>query len=225
MSITTTRLQDGLYYIHDPMCSWCWGFRPVWQQVQQTLTASFNKNEIVTAINIQYVIGGLAADTDQIMPAEMQLNIQKTWKIIQSEIPGTAFNFEFWTKNQPRRSTYPACRALIACRMQQASLEQDMLLAIQKAYYLQAKNPSDDAILLALAAEVGLDVAQFKRDFFSINCQQLLQQELSLSRRLDVSGFPSLVLVCNDSNTLINIHYTSSEAIVSNILASLNILS
>ncbi|MFT6977114.1 MAG: putative protein-disulfide isomerase, partial [Shewanella psychromarinicola] len=19
-----------LYYVHDPMCSWCWGYRPTW---------------------------------------------------------------------------------------------------------------------------------------------------------------------------------------------------
>ena len=23
-----------LYYVHDPMCSWCWGFVPVQQQLQ-----------------------------------------------------------------------------------------------------------------------------------------------------------------------------------------------
>jgi hypothetical protein len=30
-----TSSSDTLFYIHDPMCSWCWGFRSVWQQLHQ----------------------------------------------------------------------------------------------------------------------------------------------------------------------------------------------
>lgn len=220
MPESTQDLPTGLYYIHDPMCSWCWGLRPVWQQLQQDLRA-----ELATDLDIYYVLGGLAADTDQLMPESMQLTIQQAWKTIQSEIPGIMFNFDFWKNNQPRRATYPACRALIACRMQNPQLEQAMLLAIQQAYYLQAKNPSDDAVLLEISSKVGLDVGQFKENLNSAECQRLLQQQLDLAKRLEVSRFPSLVLIYNASNTLININYTNSEAIVSSILTSMHVAS
>jgi protein-disulfide isomerase-like protein with CxxC motif len=54
---------------------------------------------------------------------------------------GTEFNFDFWTKCQPRRDTYKACRAVIAASQQNA--EEAMIEAIQKAYYLRAMNPSE----------------------------------------------------------------------------------
>jgi putative protein-disulfide isomerase len=202
-----------LYYVHDPMCSWCWGFRPAWQQLQSALTDK---------VTIRYVLGGLAADSDLAMPAEMQTNIRETWAHIQQTIPGTAFNFDFWIHNQPRRSTYPSCRAVIAAGMQgQEPAAKNMLFAIQQAYYLQAKNPSDDALLIQLAAETGLDVTRFKTNFFSAECGRLLQQDLQLAAKLGAHSFPSLVLVHNDTNALISIDYTNSENIVSSILTEL----
>lgn len=202
-----------LYYVHDPMCSWCWGFRPVWQQVRSALAGE---------LTIRYLLGGLAADNDMQMPADMQANIKDTWAHIQKEIPGTEFNFAFWTQNQPRRSTYPACRAVIAAGLQgQARAADNMLLAIQQAYYLQAKNPSDSDVLIQLAIDSGLDVTRFKADLFSEQCEQLQQQDLHMVNKLGVRGFPSLVLTCNGSNTLISLDYTNAETIVSSILATL----
>ena len=44
-----------LYYIHDPMCSWCWAFRPTLTKVLAELPAH---------IEVQYLVGGLAPDSD-----------------------------------------------------------------------------------------------------------------------------------------------------------------
>lgn len=201
-----------LYYVHDPMCSWCWGFRPVWKQVQESLAAN---------VSVQYVLGGLAADTQQAMPVSMQETIKETWRNIQHEIPGTVFNFNFWTACQPRRSTYPACRAILAAEMQDVQQEKNMLLAIQQAYYLHAKNPSDNAVLLELASEIGLDCSQFKKDLVSARCEKRLRNEMQIAASLGVFSFPALVLSTNDCYTAIDIDYNNSDTIISNILKRL----
>ena len=85
-----------LYYVHDPMCSWCWGFRPTWTEIKANLPE---------AVEIKYLLGGLAPDSDEPMPESMQSDIAGYWKIIQQRIPGTQFNFDFWDKCEPRRST------------------------------------------------------------------------------------------------------------------------
>ena len=198
-----------LIYIHDPMCSWCWGFRPVWQQVQRAVAGK---------LDVRYVLGGLAADTDEPMPEEMRLNIIDNWRRIQREIPGTEFNYDFWTVCSPRRSTYPACRAIIACRMQQPALENEMLLLIQQAYYLQAKNPSELDVLAALAEQLGLDRRQFVDDIQSEACQNILSGEIELCREINISSFPSLVLKQGKSYTSLDIDYNSSRFILSQIV-------
>ena len=63
-----------LFYIHDPMCSWCWGFRPVWEQLEQQLS---------TTVKIVYIVGGLAPDSDQPMAIPMQQTLAATWQRIQ----------------------------------------------------------------------------------------------------------------------------------------------
>ena len=197
-----------LIYIHDPMCSWCWGFRPVWQQVQRAVAGK---------LDVRYVLGGLAADTDEPMPEEMRLNIIDNWRRIQREIPGTEFNYDFWTVCSPRRSTYPACRAIIACRMQQPALENDMLLLIQQAYYLQAKNPSELDVLAALSEQLGLDRRQFVDDMQSQVCQKILLEEIEFCREINISSFPSIVLKQGESCTSLDIDYNSSRFILNQI--------
>ena len=197
-----------LYYVHDPMCSWCWGFRPVWQEVKQALSGQ---------VNIQNVLGGLAADAQETMPQEMQQSIRGNWQRIQQEIPGTVFNYDFWSICKPRRSTYPACRAVIAAGFQGQEYADKMLFAIQQAYYLKAKNPSDYAVLKQLSRDIGLNAAQFEKDLNAVKCEDFLNLNLQLTSRLNVTGFPSLVLASNKDNALIYIDYNDSEVIVSEI--------
>jgi putative protein-disulfide isomerase len=195
-----------LYHVHDPMCSWCWGYRRVWDQLRAALPDS---------VNVVNVVGGLAPDTDQPMPLEQQKTIAGYWKNI-AEQTGATFNFEFWDKCQPRRSTYPACRAVLAAREQQA--EQGMIDAIQRAYYLRAMNPSNNSTLVTLAEELGLDVKRFSQDLKSPQTQAALEQNFALRRRIGVYSFPSLVLSHGDELIPIKVDYqtyqTSLDTIV-----------
>jgi len=199
-----------LYYIHDPMCSWCWGFEKTWHQVKQSLPKS---------ITVQYVLGGLAPDSHQAMSDEMRQYIQKNWLKIQQEIPGTDFNFDFWEKCSPMRSTYPACRAVIAAKNQDKKLEKTMINAIQNAYYLQAQNPSEPATLIQLAISIGLDQQQFIQDLNSSTTQKQLESDINLSKSLQSRGFPALIFSKNNVNYIINIDYNNSKAILEQILA------
>ena len=104
---------NKLYYVHDPMCSWCWGYRP---------TAELLFADLPKDIVRENVLGGLAPDSDEPMSDELLQRIPKHWRTIR-EMLGTEFNFDFWTECAPRRSTYPACRAVIAASFQVHRLE------------------------------------------------------------------------------------------------------
>ncbi len=102
-----------LYYFHDPMCSWCWGYRPVSDKLFSNLPAE---------IYLVRVLGGLAPDSNEAMPEELLRAIPGYWRKIE-KLLGTEFNFDFWINCQPRRSTYPACRAVIAASNQGLEVE------------------------------------------------------------------------------------------------------
>jgi len=175
-----------LYYVHDPMCSWCYAFRPAWLALRETLPPT---------LELRRLLGGLAPDTDQPMPMAMREYLEGTWRRIQSVVPGTEFDFGFWRRCEPRRSTFRACRAVIAARRQDAQLDEPMTAAIQDAYYRQARNPADVDTLVSLAVGLGLDQERFRGELDAETTQLELQREIALSRELHADSFPSLVLV------------------------------
>ncbi|MBP1152367.1 MULTISPECIES: DsbA family protein [Methylocaldum] len=202
----------ALLYFHDPMCSWCWAFRPVWQSVRTRLP---------DAVEIEQFLGGLAPDSAVPMPAEMRENIQDIWRTIERSVPGTRFNFDFWTKCVPRRSTYPACRAVIAARRQGAGFEDAMIFAIQQAYYLQARNPSNDSTLIELAEEIGLDRGRFAADLRHPDTHVELLEEIRWARELGVRSFPTLLLSHDEGYSEMPVDYGDANRILSAIAAHL----
>ena len=184
-----------LFYVHDPMCSWCWGFRPTLQRLIEQLPKT---------LEVEYLLGGLAADTHHPMPKAQQQAIIQHWKRIEQTL-GSHFNYDFWHLCKPRRSTYPACRSVIAAKKQ--TKEMDMIQAIQEAYYVKAQNPSDYDTHYQLAQALGLNLERFKKDIMSSETEQSLQQQIQLSRSLPISGFPSLVLWHNSKWHPIKVDY------------------
>lgn len=197
-----------LYYFHDPMCSWCWAFRPLWTEI----VAGLPDNVIAKRI-----LGGLAPDTNQPMPEEMQAKLKGIWHQIQQAVPGTHFNYAFWGKGTPRRSTYAACRAVIAARKQDSVKEEAMILAIQQAYYLEAKNPADLNTLIELADQIGLDHELFLTDMKSDAVNQVLMQEIEFTQKLNVTGFPTLLLENNGVFTNITYDYEDVKSVLSQV--------
>lgn len=184
-----------LYYIYDPMCSWCWGYRPTWLQLQKKLQP---------LVQVHSRVGGLAEDSNVTMPEEMQSFLQQTWHKISAEL-GTQFNFDFWSQCQPKRSTYPACRAVIIARKYQK--EQAMCLAIQEAYYQHAQNPSEVKTLIEIAGTIGLDKDVFAKQITNNELNLQLMDEIQKVRAMPIQGFPSLVLSIGEELISIKLDY------------------
>ena len=197
-----------LYYVHDPMCSWCWGFNETLKELIEMLPNN---------LKLVKLLGGLAKDSDEAMPEQMQQYLQNTWHKIEQQIPGVSFNYDFWKLNHPRRSTYPACRAVLAAGLQQENKKDAMILAIQQAYYQQAKNPSNISVLLGLAHEIGLDYQHFEKDLISDRVNQMLLKEIARVRSMDVISFPSLVLDFAGNQTRIEVDYQNVQKMLDKI--------
>jgi len=211
------------------MCSWCWGYSPVWTALQQNLP---------DFIQLKYIVGGLAPDSSSPMPIEQQAMIKAHWHSIEKKL-GTKFNFDFWRNNLPRRSTYSACRAVIAANNQGYQIP--MIEAIQHAYYLRALNPSDNEVLVSLARELSVqelsmqelsmqgpsmqengeilpfDVSLFINDLGSKETEQALIQQIQLARVLTNQGFPSLVLEHHGLKQQVKLDYKNYQATLTDI--------
>lgn len=197
-----------LFYIYDPMCSWCYAFN-------SSLTALLKI--LPPSIHISYLLGGLAEDTEKPMPIDLQETIQQAWQRIENTVPGILFNYDFWKLNTPFRSTYPACRAILAARKQGSYFETKMLIAIQKAYYQDAKNPSLENILQECASEIELDPVMFIKDLTSSAVENELQSEITLARKMLISSYPSLCLLHKEQKFIIPVDYVNYQTMVDKI--------
>jgi len=187
------------------MCSWCYGFSPTWQKLLDNLDKS---------IEVQYVYGGLSPHSDEPMPQELRDKLQGTWKTIEKQL-GTKFNYDFWTKCEPRRSTYLSCQAAVAARVQ--GKEYEMVKEIQKAYYQNALNPSNRDTLESVAKNVNLDMSKFSHDLESAEIISLFEKDLQLRQSLRTNGFPSLALKTKNKYVHINVDYSNYETILKEI--------
>ena len=196
--------QAVLYYVHDPMCAWCWAF----DNALKHLTSQLPKR-----VELRRLLGGLAPDTDTLMDGAMRDYLQSTWQRIEERVPGTGFNFNYWRLNTPRRQTWPACRAVIAARTLDPLTETKMVAAIQRAYYEQARDPSSPGVLSELAVELGLERERFESVFESTDTQCRLEDEMAQARAMGVNGFPSVRLALSDGSIWpISVNYLDANA-------------
>ena len=192
------------------MCSWCWAFKPTWDRVKEVLLGK---------VEVDYLLGGLAPDSNQPMPIETREYIKGNWKRIQEMIPDTRFNYDFWTSCKPKRSTYPSCRAVICAKQQHPDFENLMIYGIQKSYYLEAQNPSNEDVLINIATKLGIDIDKFKIDLKSLQVNEILLDEILLARSMEMNSMPSLALQVNSTLKVIDIDYLDANYIIKQIIS------
>ena len=177
-----------LVYVMDPMCSWCYAFQP---ELEEFL-------EKHSSLKVDWIMGGLAPDSNDPMDENMKRSISSYWYEIEKKTQVT-FNHDFWNVNTPYRSTYPACRAVIAAELLEPESAPLMVKAIQSAYYQEAKNPSLEETLIGCTGTIGLEKTPFVEALKSEEVEQRFQEHLRLSQQLQARSFPTLFLI-DDQN-------------------------
>lgn len=193
----------ALIYVMDPMCSWCYAFHPHLKELLSKLKPG---------IRTYCYMGGLAPDSDEPMPSAMQQAIQQTWQQIEAKT-GTPFNQDFWSLCHPRRSTYPACRAMISAELLEPGAGMKMAEIIQQGYYQEARNPSNIDTLIDFAEKEGLDRQRFIETIQSAEVEQTLQQDLRYCQQHNITGFPYLAYESAGKITPLCIGYCDQQTL------------
>lgn len=189
-----------LYYFGDPMCSWCWGFRPVLEQVD----SEYPELKRVT------VMGGLRGGEEIPMSDDLAAMIRNAWFRIEQST-GQDFNHDLWKLHRPLATTWPACRAVLAARLLDPQSEWPFMVGMFGAYFKRALDPSRRETHLTVAEELGFDREVFAGMLESDQVERTLQTDLRTTQRFGVTGFPSVVLAIEGNNYLISPGYQTVE--------------
>ena len=195
-----------LVYFADPMCSWCWGFSPVMQAIQQRFGA---------ALPVRLILGGLRPGTTQPMDPRDLLDVRGHWEHVR-EASGQPFDFGFFDRGGFVYDTEPASRAVVVLRRRGMATGLAALQRIQRAFYAHNQDVTDVDTLAALAAEFGVAPADFRDEFAHDDAVQETLADFATAHGAGVRGFPTLIAGSgrDDRYALITHGFQPAERIV-----------
>ena len=172
-----------VWYIADPMCSWCWGFSPVIETI---------RHDYGERLTIKLVVGGLRAGTTEPLTHGKRAEILQHWHNVQ-RMTGQPFTFEGALPAGFIYDTEPACRAVVSAMLIDSSYTFALLAAIQHAFYVEQADVTESKVLIQLATEVGISAEPFSQVFASEAAKQTTQDHFRQAIQWGVRGFPTVI--------------------------------
>jgi putative protein-disulfide isomerase len=177
----------------DPVCTWCWGSEPVLRKLETWYG---------DALLIHYVMGGLVEDITAFYdaandiggdPEKSNAQIARHWLEASARhgMPVRTEGFRLFTAETT--STYPQNVAFKAAQLTNPGLAARYLRRIREASAAEARETGRTEVLIELASEVGLDVADFVAHFSDGSAEEAFRENLATTRRYGVRGFPTFL--------------------------------
>ena len=181
-----------LIYFTNPLCSWSWGFEPVWQRLKTQFTGKFNWQYCIGAFNDEES-DNLNEHLDQMASIWMQTQY----------MTGQPINLNALI-NDPPLSSVPASAAY-KCIEKQSPVVADLFLStIRQKMMIEGKNISKQSIIfsetyqLAKKSFVKIDLDQFHSDYVFRIGHELLLRDNKMATRYQIKRYPTLVFRTED---------------------------
>ena len=174
-----------LYYFADPMCSWCYGFQPVIDQIRAEYGANYD---------IRLVMGGLRPGklAETMTPARARI-IRHHWRDV-AKMTLQPFDENFFERENFVYDTEPAAKAVIVMEQLAPQHAYAYYHEIQQAFYARNQDITAPETLAALAQPYGVAAVDFLQAFHSEAAHKETWGQFTFSAGLGIRGFPALVL-------------------------------
>ena len=202
--MTTTEQPFEFIYVGDPMCSWCWGFAPVLDQLQANFT-----------IPIRVVAGGLRpGPAAEPLNDQMRARLAHHWEQV-AERSGQPFDNTFLQRNDGWvYDTELADTAIVTMRHLDADQTLSFFARLQRAFYAEGVDVTDPAVYPDLLAGYEVDRDQFMNLLTSPEMKEKTWADFAEARRLGVTGFPTLLLDEGDRLVAASPGYVPAESLI-----------
>ena len=186
-----------LWYIADPMCSWCWGFSPVIEAI---------RDEYADRLEIALILGGLRPGTSEAVTPEFRTEILEHWRHVH-DATGQPFQFDGAMPEGFVYDTEPPSRAVIAVSEIDPEATFAMFRAVQQAFYAEQRDVTLGNVLGQLAADLRIEATAFAECFDSNTVRDKTQAHFQLARQMGVRGFPTVLLQKAEAYRLLTYGY------------------
>ncbi len=182
MSISPKKSAVHILYFSDPICSACWGIEPQLRKL---------KMEYDNYYEIEYKMGGLLPswDIDSKNKIKNPVELAHHWEEV-GDYYGMPIDGDIWLED-PLSSSYPPSIAFKAAQLQNEEQALKFYRRIKEMLFLEKRNIAKWEWIEKAALESELDIDLLKTDFEG-EAQRLFQEDLEISKKMGVRGFPTL---------------------------------
>ncbi len=169
-------------YVGDPMCSWCWGFAPALEQLDNRY-----------GIPLRTVLGGLrtgpAADE---MDQAARHRLAAYWDGV-AERTGQPFTHASLHRAGWRYDTEPSCRAVVAMRRLAPEAAVRWMARLHRAFYVDGVDITDLEVFPTLLDGFEVDPRRYREVLADPQTLTLTRQDFAEARRYGATGFPTVL--------------------------------
>ena len=193
-------LKKEVIFVVDPMCSWCWGFAPIMEQLRETQSDRYG---------FSLVMGGLRTKGDMDWDETAKEYLKGHWEQVEKRT-GQPFSNILFEKEDFEYDTYPACKAVVAVRELWGDEKSfDYLHRIQKAFYAEGRDITKLDVLSELLEETSENIKHFRDFYQTARAEILMQHDFSKARSMGANAFPSIVIIDEDGHMVCQKGYRS----------------
>lgn len=195
----------ALVYVGDPMCSWCWGFAPVLEQLVEA-----------TGLAVEVTVGGLRpGPAAEPLGTGLRRYLEREWSAI-SEQTGQPFDTalldrlgEEWVYD-----TEMADMAVVHMRDLAPDQALPFFARVQRAFYAEGVDVTEPDSYRDLVGEFGADPDAFVATLGADDLRKRTWRDFATARRWGVTGFPTLLYRREERLGLITAGYRPAADVI-----------
>jgi len=171
-------------YVGDPMCSWCWGFAPVLERMQE-----------VYDVPLRVVVGGLRPGPEaEELDDRLAGFLGHHWEQVEAA-SGQPFDATFLERRDGwRYDTELPATAVVTMRELNEPQTLPLHSRLQRAFYAEGIDITDPAAYPDIIAGFDVDGDKFAELLVSEDKKKLAWADFAEARSLGVAGFPTLLV-------------------------------
>jgi len=196
--------RPALYFVLDPMCSWCWGMAPVVDAVRRLYGDRF-------ACHV--VMGGLRTKGEMAWNETAKAYLKKQWEAVHART-GQVFSEVLFLKEGFMYDTYPACKAVVTVREILGEEAAFLYLhTIQKAFYTEGIDITNARLLYGYYEQLFGNSSKFAFMYATERIETLMYHDFAKARSMGATAFPSLVIVDGEGHMVCQKGYRTFDEI------------
>ena len=176
----------------DPYCTWCWGSEPILRKIQEVYGDQ---------VSISFIMGGLVEDMRTFSDPgagiggdQWYRQVAEHWVDASNRHKMPVDEQVFFDIKDDVFSTYPACIAFEAAKLQSEDLGRLYLRRLREAAAAERLAIQQIAVQVELAGDVRLNRDKFLESIQNGTAEIAFRQDLQECQRRGVRGFPTFLL-------------------------------